>query len=929
MRPHTEADARTAAPESARESKSTRSVQHVFSFCAEATEGDRTMRNLLGGKGANLAEMCRLGIPVPPGFTISTEVCTHFVSHGGQYPSGLTEDVRAALHKLEASLAKRFGDADNPLLVSVRSGARVSMPGMMDTVLNLGLNDETAAGLAARSGNPRFAWDAYRRFVQMYGDVVMGVGPAPGEDENPFSAALEAMKTERGVQNDTDLDADDLRELVATFKRIVHDRTGSEFPADPNEQLWGAIGAVFSSWDNPRAIAYREMNNIPGGWGTAVNVVAMVYGNMGESSGTGVAFTRDPSTGEKRFYGEYLMNAQGEDVVAGIRTPRPIEELAQSSPGAWKELLEIQERLEEHYGDMQDLEFTIEDGRLFMLQCRTGKRTGFAAVRIATDLVSEGRITKSEALLRVDPEGLNQLLQPIFDAEEKAAASRDGRLLCKGLNAGPGAASGHVVFHEERAQERAAAGESVILVRVETSPEDIRGMQASAGILTARGGMTSHAALVARQMGKVCVAGAGELEIDYKSRSMKIGGHTIQEGDWLSLDGSTGEVIAGQLATHPSEVNQALFGTGDKQQKAAQSRTFLAFEQIMKWADSVRRLRVRTNADQPDQCETAVLFGAEGIGLCRTEHMFFGEDKIGAMREMILASDTQAREKALAHLLPLQRKDFAEIFRVMGSRPVTIRTLDPPLHEFLPHDDKLVADLAEKMGVQRKALEAKIESLKELNPMLGHRGCRLGITFPEITRMQARAILEAACEVAHEGTSPRPEIMIPLVGTQRELELQVEIVREVAEEVFAAEKIRVPYLVGTMIELPRAALTADEIARSAEFFSFGTNDLTQTTYGISRDDAGKFIPEYIERGVFDADPFASLDVDGVGKLMKIATDGGRSVRDDIKLGICGEHGGDPSSIHFCDKLGLEYVSCSPYRVPIARLAAAQAALEVD
>jgi len=905
------------------------SIAHVYSFGDGEAQGDRSMRNLLGGKGANLAEMCKLGLPVPAGFTISTDVCDHFVTHKGEYPSSLRGAVAAALTRVEASLQRKFGDPSHPLLVSVRSGARVSMPGMMDTVLNLGLNDETVEGLAERSGNPRFAWDAYRRFVQMYGDVVLGVGPGPGEEVSPFSTALEDLKAQRGASEDTDLDADDLRGLVATFKAIIAERSQTPFPSDPQEQLWGAIGAVFGSWNNPRAITYREMNNIPGEWGTAVTVVAMVYGNMGETSGTGVAFTRNPSTGERQFYGEYLMNAQGEDVVAGIRTPRPITELADSSPAAWAELKRIQELLEDHYADMQDLEFTIEEGRLFMLQCRTGKRTAFAAVRIANDLVAEGRITKSEALLRIDPESLNQLVQPIFDDAEKDAAARGGRLLCIGLNAGPGAASGHIVFSQERACERAAAGDPVILVRIETSPEDIRGMQVAQGILTARGGMTSHAALVARQMGKVCVAGADALVIDYKQRSMAVAGKRLNEGDWISLDGSTGEVLQGKLETHPSEVIQALFGEGAKKERARASTVFTTYRQLMKWADSVRRLRVRTNADQPDQCARATAFGAEGVGLCRTEHMFFGEEKIEAMREMILAPDKESRKQALAKLLPLQRADFEGIFEVMQQRPVTIRTLDPPLHEFLPAEPELLAEVAQKMGLERSALDARIEALKEVNPMLGHRGCRLGIVYPEITRMQVRAILEAACNVARRGTTPRPEIMIPLVSTARELELQERIVREVAEKVFAREKIRVPYLVGTMIELPRAALTADEIACHAEFFSFGTNDLTQTAFGISRDDSARFIPEYVQRGIFLNDPFARLDERGVGDLMTIATERGRASRPDLKIGICGEHGGDPASVAFCDRLGLEYVSCSPYRVPIARLAAAQAALRPE
>ncbi len=911
---------------SKRPTKSARKTRkHVFLFSRDGADGGRDDKNLLGGKGANLAEMCNLGLPVPAGFTISTEVCRWFTAHDKTYPKSLSAEVDAAMRGLEKAMGKRFGDAENPLLVSVRSGARVSMPGMMDTVLNLGLNDVTVEGLATRSGNARFAWDAYRRFVQMYGDVVLGVKPREGEEVDPFHAALDALKKKRGVATDSDLDADDLRGLVATFKRIVKERTRRTFPDDPGEQLWGAIGAVFSSWNNERAIAYRQMNGIPGSWGTAVSVVAMVFGNTGATSGTGVAFTRDPATGEKRFYGEYLMNAQGEDVVAGIRTPMPIDRLAKSSPQAWKELQRIQKLLERHYRDMQDLEFTIEDGTLFMLQCRVGKRTGFAAVRIAVDMVKERLITRNEALLRVEPEALNQLLQPVFDPKEKARAKREGRVLTVGLNAGPGAATGRIVFNTKRAEERAKKGDPVILVRVETSPEDIRGMQASQGILTARGGMTSHAALVARQMGKTCVAGAGALDVDYAKRVLTVGGASLREGDWLSLDGSTGEVIEGKLETRPSEVIARLFGR--KRASTKKSAIFDAYSKIMRWADQARSLKIRTNADQPDQCRTAIGFGAEGIGLCRTEHMFFDGEKIDAVREMILSESTAERERALAKLLPLQRKDFEGIFREMGTRPVTIRTLDPPLHEFLPHDDKDVRALAKEMGVPVERVRAKIEALHEQNPMLGHRGCRLGITYPEITRMQARAIFEAACRVAKRtGTKPRPEVMIPLICTARELELQAREVRAVAEDVFAKAKLRIPYLLGTMIEFPRAALIAGDLAAHADFFSFGTNDLTQTTFGISRDDAGKFIPLYVEQEIFEADPFARLDTAGTGRLMDIACREGRGARADLKLGICGEHGGDPSSIRFCHELGLEYVSCSPYRVPIARLAAAQAAL---
>jgi len=917
-------------PKSRTSASPRRRTKFVYSFRQGEAEGGRDDRDLLGGKGANLAEMCALDLPVPPGFTLSTEVCTWFYAHGRRYPDGLEKEVDAAMRELERAMGRRFGDARDPLLVSVRSGARVSMPGMMDTVLNLGLNDETVRGLAERSGNPRFAWDAYRRFVQMYGDVVLGIETDDGSDFDPFTEALERLKQARGVAHDTGLEAEDLVELVASFKEIVRARTGSPFPDDPREQLWGAIGAVFGSWNNDRAVAYRRMNDIPGGWGTAVNVVAMVFGNLGPSSGTGVAFTRDPATGEKRFYGEYLMNAQGEDVVAGIRTPEPLERLKDAAPTAWKELKRIQALLERHYRDMQDLEFTIEDKKLYMLQCRSGKRTGFAAVRIAAEMVKERLITKQEALLRVDPEALNQLLQPVFSPAELERARKDGRVLTRGLNAGPGAATGRIVFSPERAEARAAGGDPVILVRIETSPEDIRGMQAAVGILTARGGMTSHAALVARQMGKVCVAGAGDLAIHYGERSMRVGDKTLREGDWLGLEGTTGEVIEGEVPTEPSEVIACLFGKGGKGGKASgaqASPAFRAYSQLMKWADEFRTLGIRANADQGEQCETALAFGAQGVGLCRTEHMFFEGDKIDAVREMIVAGSAAERERALAKLLPLQRADFEGIFAAMGPRPVTIRSLDPPLHEFLPHEAREVADLAADMGVDPARLQDEVDSLRELNPMLGHRGCRLGITYPEITRMQARAIFEAACNVKEtKRVTPHPEIMIPLIATPRELELQAAEIRAVADEVFREKGVRVPYLVGTMIELPRAALVAGEIARHAEFFSFGTNDLTQTTFGISRDDGGKFVPRYVEEEIFEADPFARLDRAGVGRLMEIACREGREGRPDIKLGICGEHGGDPSSIEFCHGLDLAYVSCSPYRVPIARLAAAQAAL---
>ncbi len=897
---------------------------HVYYFDDKGADGNKDMKDILGGKGANLAEMCALGLPVPPGFTISSEVCSYYSQHNGRFPDMLRDELVLAMGRMEVALGKEFGSSENPLLLSVRSGARVSMPGMMDTVLNLGLNDASVEGLAKRSGNERFAWDSYRRFVQMFSDVVLEIGPDPGEHTNPFSLALRKLKKARGVENAIDLKVVDLKKIVATFKEIVLRRTGEAFPDKPSDQLWAAIGAVFGSWNNDRAIAYRTMHHIPGDWGTAVTVMAMVFGNMGKDSGTGVAFTRDPANGEKRFYGEFLMNAQGEDVVAGIRTPEKIEKLEKLAPTAYKQLLRIQKKLERHYRDMQDLEFTIESGRLFMLQCRTGKRTGFASVRIAVDMVRERLISKQEALMRVDPEGLNQLLQPVFDPKQLTAAKRAGLLLTKGLNAGPGAASGIVCFHSADAVKLNSKGHDVLLVREETSPEDIRGMEASKGILTARGGMTSHAALVARQMGKVCIAGAGECLIDYKKARMIVNGVVIKEGEKLSLDGTTGEVYSGAISTSPSEVLRHLFGKGRKK-KATPSVE--AYTKLMSWADEFRTLGVRTNADQPDQCHTAIAFGAEGVGLTRTEHMFFGGRKIDSVREMILASDEVGRNKALRKLLPLQRKDFEGIFKAMEDRPVTIRTLDPPLHEFLPHEPQKMRALAKDLGITAKALGAKIASLQEFNPMLGHRGCRLGITYPEITRMQATALFEAACNVAKEtGIMPRPEIMIPLISTAKELELQAAIVHEVASEVFTKMRFSVPYMIGTMIELPRAALTAGEIAKTAEFFSFGTNDLTQTTYGISRDDGGSFVPEYIEKEIMPEDPFATLDGAGVGRLMEIACADGRRTRRGMKLGICGEHGGDPKSIQICQDLGLDYVSCSPYRVPIARLAAAQAAI---
>jgi pyruvate,orthophosphate dikinase len=938
------------------------SSKWVYQF----SEGDKSMKNLLGGKGANLAEMTRIGLPVPPGFTITTEVCNHY-SANSSYPDGEKEQLDAALAALEADSGKKLGEGADPLLLSVRSGARASMPGMMDTVLNLGLNDTTVEGVISTTGNPRFAYDCYRRFVSMYGDVVCGLKPVDKDERDPFEEILEATKKAKGVHFDTELDADDLKDLVAKFKAAVKERTGSDFPDDPRQQLSGAITAVFGSWNNDRAVAYRRLYDIPDTWGTAVNVQTMVYGNTGEESGTGVGFTRDPASGEDSFYGEFLVNAQGEDVVAGVRTPRPVEELRQVFPDVYVQLLEICKTLEREMRDMQDFEFTVEKGRLFMLQTRNGKRTGLAAIRIAVDMVEEGLITSDEALMRVDPEALNQLLRPVFSPESRRVAVAEGRVLAKGRPAGPGAATGKVVFNAPDAEEWAGRGEDVLLVRLETSPEDIRGMDASKGILTAKGGITSHAALVARQMGKVCVVGCDALDIDYKARSITVGDTVVKEGDWLSIDGFTGEVIVGQLETHPSEVLEVLLGGTLSPEE---SPTFKYYNDMMKWADAERRLLVRANADQPDQSAIAVKFGAQGIGLCRTEHMFFGGDRITAVREMIInASDARALlgrvealerkvandatdkqsanelaaarkavaasrpvadyHNALAKLAPMQSDDFAGIFRAMGERPVTIRTLDPPLHEFLPHDAKGQAEVAREMGVEPAVIAAKVDELHEFNPMLGHRGCRLGIAFPEITAMQARAILEAACIVKKEGVDVHPEIMIPLVGVKKELEDQAAVVRRVAAEVFAEQGVTVDYLVGTMIEIPRAALTADKIAEVAEFFSFGTNDLTQMTFGVSRDDAGKFLPLYVseEKEIWPSDPFATLDQEGVGQLVELGIERGRSTRPGLKVGICGEHGGDPESVKFCHRAGMDYVSCSPFRIPVARLAAAQAAIE--
>ncbi len=905
----------------------------VYFFGGGKAEGDASMKDLLGGKGAGLAEMSNLGIPVPPGFTITTEVCSYYYDHGHQYPPELKTQVEQALSRLETVLGKKFGSVENPLLVSVRSGAAISMPGMMDTVLNLGLNDETVKGLIAQSGDERFAYDCYRRFVAMYGDVVLGLKPEGKDDVDPFEEILEEVKQDKGVRFDNELTPEALRELVARYKQLIRERLNVVFPEDPMDQLWGSIGAVFSSWNNPRAIAYRQLNNIPDDIGTAVNVQAMVFGNLGEDCATGVAFTRNPATGENVLYGEYLINAQGEDVVAGIRTPQPINRLQKTDPQmvsleetmpeAYAELERIRSILDRHYRDMQDVEFTIERGKLWMLQTRAGKRTGFAAFKIAVDMVREGILKEEEAIMRVDPDQLTQLLRPTFDPAAKAEAVKQGALLTKGLNAGPGAAAGRVVFNAPDAEAWVARGEQVILVRQETSPEDIRGMHAAEGILTSRGGMTSHAALVGRQMGKVCIVGCNDLEISYKERQMKAGDRTVKEGEWISLDGTTGEVFLGQIPTQPSQILRVLI---DKSLSAQESQVYQDYVALMEWADKHRRLGVRTNADQPDQAQTALAFGAEGIGLTRTEHMFFEGNRIDSVREMILADNLDGREKALARLLPMQKEDFKGIFRVMKGLPVTIRTLDPPLHEFLPNQEGEIRKLADDMGVSYEQVTAKIESLHEANPMLGHRGCRLGIIYPEITAMQAQAILEAACEIKREGIDVQPEIMIPLVGHEAELENQKAVVDRVAEEVMERYGVRIDYHVGTMIEVPRGALVADRIARLARFFSFGTNDLTQTVFGISRDDAAKFLPGYLERKIWEHDPFERLDQVGVGQLMKWAVEMGRKTRDDLKIGICGEHGGEPSSVEFCHRIGLNYVSCSPFRVPVARLAAAQAAL---
>jgi len=904
--------------------KTAKKAKFVYIFGNKKADGDGTMKPLLGGKGANLAEMTRIGLPVPPGFTITTEVCTYYYDNKRSYPKELELQIRAGVDFLEKTLGKKFGDMQKPLLVSVRSGARDSMPGMMDTILNLGLNDQTVQALSKYSGNDRFAWDCYRRFIQMYGDVVMGVQKRPGEDHEPFEVVIHSLKHDRYHTEieDTKMSVSDLHELVLRFKALIKERTGKEFPQDPWKQLWGAVGAVFGSWMNDRAIVYRRKYNIPSEWGTAVNVQAMVYGNTGENSGSGVAFTRDPATGEKVFYGEFLINAQGEDVVAGVRTPEPVAELKRQMPKAYAELEEIRKTLERHFKDVQDFEFTIEDGVVFMLQTRNGKRTGLAAVRFAIEMEKEKLIDWKTAIRRVPADQLDQVLAPVFDRKAVQAAE----CIAKGLPAGPGAASGRMYFNAERAVEAAAKGQKVLLVRTETSPEDLRGMIAAEGILTAKGGVSSHAALVARQMGKVCVCGASALQIDYAAKTLTVAGKIYQEGDFLSINGTAGEVYPGEIKTAASEIVQVLI---ERSLHAKESPTFQMFKKLMDWCNKATRLQVRTNADTPEQTANAMAFGASGIGLCRTEHMFFEGDRIDAMREMILADEPGERKKALAKLLPYQREDFIGIFKELKGLPATIRFLDPPLHEFLPHDHAAQNLLAEKLGVSVDKVSQRVRELHEFNPMLGFRGCRLGLVYPEISEMQARAVFEAAAQVQKQGIKVKPEIMIPLVGFKKELDLQVELVHRVAKEVMAEQKVKLLYLVGTMIEVPRGAITADEIAQTAQFFSFGTNDLTQTALGMSRDDSGSFLAPYVELEIITKNPFASIDQSGVGQLMQIAVEKGRRTRPDLKLGICGEHGGDPDSVKFCHRIGLSYVSCSPFRVPVARLAAAQAALEQE
>ena len=903
-------------------SRKAASNKYVYTWGDGKADGNGSMKPLLGGKGANLAEMTRIGLPVPAGFTVTTDVCTYFYKNGRTYPKVLRKQMEDGVANMEKIMGYKFGDTKGfPLLLSVRSGARDSMPGMMDTVLNLGLNDKTVAALAEATGNERFAWDCYRRFIQMYGDVVLGLQKAPDEDHEPFEHAMETYKEEVYGKDivDSELTADDNKAMVKRFKALVKDRTGHSFPEDPWEQIDGAAGAVFGSWMNDRAIVYRRKYGIPAAWGTAVNIQAMVFGNGGDNSGSGVAFTRDPANGDNELWGEFLVNAQGEDVVAGVRTPLPVADMEAALPEAYADLLLVRKKLERHYKDVQDVEFTVQEGKLFMLQTRNGKRTAAAALKISMDMVKEKLIGWKKAVQLNPADQLDNLLAPVFNLDDVAKA----RVIAKGLPAGPGAASGKIYLNADRAAAAAEKGEKVLLVRVETSPEDLRGMIAAEGILTARGGVSSHAALVARQMGKVCVCGASGIEVDYDKRKVKADGKTYKEGDFMSIDGTSGAVFAGELNTSPSEIITGLVN-GDKTSQSTEK--FKNFVQLMKWCGKASKMGVRTNADSPDQVKTAVAFGAEGIGLTRTEHMFFEGDRIDAMREMILADSEKDRKKALRKLLPHQRKDFFGIFKALDGKPGTIRLLDPPLHEFLPHTEEQQKDLAKKMGVDFEVLHQRVQDLHESNPMLGHRGCRLAISYPEIAEMQARAIFEAAAKCVKKGIKVHPEVMVPLVGYARELELQVEIIHRVAAQVMEKKDVKFDYLVGTMIEVPRGALTADEIAEHADFFSFGTNDLTQTALGVSRDDMGSFLNSYQENDIYPQNPFASLDTTGVGQLMEIAVEKGRSVKKNIKLGICGEHGGDPSSVTFCHELGLNYVSCSPYRVPVARLAAAQAAL---
>jgi len=899
--------------------KSKATPKYVFAF-GKKTEGDASMRELLGGKGANLAEMACIGLPVPPGFTISTEVCGYFYAHSRHYPASLDNSVAQAITQLEAQLSKKFGKYANPLLLSVRSGAQDSMPGMMDTILNLGLNDETVEGLAKVSDNPRFAWDCYRRFIQMYGDVVMGVKAASEEEEDPFHSILNQLKYTLGIKLDSQLSTDELRELVKRYKAFILKQTKKSFPQDVMQQLWGAVGAVFGSWKNERAILYRQQYGIPAEWGTAVTVQAMVFGNAGENCATGVAFTRDPANGEKIFYGEYLVNAQGEDVVAGVRTPHAIADMKKELPNSYHDLEKVRSKLERHFKDMQDFEFTIENGHLYILQTRNGKRTGLSAVRIAVEMQRERLINQKAALLKIPAESIDSLLVPVFDPK----ALKSAKQISKGLPAGPGAATGRIAFTAATAELKTKKGHKIVLCRTETSPDDLKGMLFSQGILTTRGGVSSHAALVARQLGKVCVCGAGDIKINYEKRTLTAGKITLKEGDYISIDGTTGSIYAGMIDSADSEVKRVL----DGDLKASRSYTFELFQTVMKWADRHRRMKVRTNADTPAMAKQAVAYGAEGIGLCRTEHMFFEGERIDYMRQMILAVGEVQRRGALKKLLPFQRKDFIGLFRAMNGRPVTIRLLDPPLHEFLPQDDVVRRQLAERLDVPFDFVIDRIKALHEENPMLGCRGCRLGILYPEITEMQARAIFEAAAQVlkGKKRIKVAPEIMIPLVGFQAELADQLQIVHRVAGEVMSRHKIKINYSVGTMIEVPRAAITADEITKEADFFSFGTNDLAQTALGLSRDDMGLFYNAYQRQEIYSKNPFASLDKRGVGKLMQFAIANGRATKPKLKLGICGEHAGDPASIEFCDDLGLDYVSCSPPRVPVARLAAAQATL---